>query len=165
MARKALILARTIGRQVNLDEIAVENLVPEALRGPASACRVPGSGRRARRGGRAARKRRGRAGRRLKYVATIPAAGPIAVGVREVPTSSLLGALQGPENVVVMRTARYDANPLDHRRSRRRGGRHRRRHDERHAGARSVADAVVGDEVFIGRTMLNPNTLITVRSN
>src|SRR5829696_3228944 len=33
VARKALILARTIGRRVNLDEIAVENLVPEELRG------------------------------------------------------------------------------------------------------------------------------------
>src|SRR5215208_2044524 len=31
VARKALILARTIGRRVNLDEIMVENLVPEAL--------------------------------------------------------------------------------------------------------------------------------------
>ena len=51
-------------------------------------------------------------GATLKYVATVPAEGPIAVGVREVPTSSLLGALQGPENVVVIRTARYDANPL-----------------------------------------------------
>src|SRR5215211_3418546 len=33
VARKALILARTIGLRVNLDEIAVENLVPEALQG------------------------------------------------------------------------------------------------------------------------------------
>ena len=32
VARKALILARTIGRQVDLAEIAVENLVPEELR-------------------------------------------------------------------------------------------------------------------------------------
>ena len=52
------------------------------------------------------------AGATLKYVATVPAVGPIAVGVREVSASSLLGALQGPENVVVIRTARYDANPL-----------------------------------------------------
>ncbi|MDF3043729.1 MAG: homoserine dehydrogenase [Thermomicrobiales bacterium] len=51
-------------------------------------------------------------GATLKYVATVPAAGPIAVGVREVSASSLLGALQGPENVVVIRTTRYDANPL-----------------------------------------------------
>src|SRR5918997_4718229 len=32
VARKALILARTIGRRVNLDDVAVENLVPEAMR-------------------------------------------------------------------------------------------------------------------------------------
>jgi homoserine dehydrogenase len=111
VARKALILARTIGRQVNLDEIAIENLVPDALQavsvpefmdqleeldaewaGRAGAARASGS--------------------TLKYVATIPSEGPIAVGVREVSTSSLLGALQGPENVIVIRTARYDANPL-----------------------------------------------------
>jgi homoserine dehydrogenase len=111
VARKALILARTIGRQVNLDEIVIENLVPDALQavsvpefmdqleeldaewaGRAGAARASGS--------------------TLKYVATIPSEGPIAVGVREVSTSSLLGALQGPENVIVIQTAHYDANPL-----------------------------------------------------
>ena len=40
------------------------------------------------------------------------ATGSIAVGVREVATGSLLGALQGPENIVIIRTTRYDANPL-----------------------------------------------------
>src|SRR5215212_1348407 len=113
VARKALILARTIGRQVNLDEIAVENLVPEALQ--VQAVGVPEFIDRldeldaewARRADAAQA-----AGATLKYVATVPAAGPIAVGVREVSSSSLLGALQGPENVVVIRTARYDANPL-----------------------------------------------------
>ena len=113
VARKALILARTIGRRVNLDEIAVENLVPEALQ--AQAVGVPEFMDRlgeldaewARRA-EAARA----SGSTLKYVATIPAEGPIAVGVREVSTSSLLGSLEGPENVVVIRTARYDANPL-----------------------------------------------------
>ena len=78
------------------------------------------------------------AGATLKYVATVPAAGPIAVGVREVSASSLLGALQGPENVVVIRTARYDANPLTIV-GPGAGGRHRRRHDERHAGLGSTA--------------------------
>jgi aspartokinase/homoserine dehydrogenase 1 len=48
----------------------------------------------------------------LKYVATLPEDGPIAVGVHEVPLTSLLGALQGPENVVVIRSERYDANAL-----------------------------------------------------
>jgi homoserine dehydrogenase len=113
VARKALILARTIGRRVNLDEIAVENLVPEALQGPAVGVpefmdRVGELDAEWARRAEAARA----SGATLKYVATIPAVGPIAVGVREVPTSGLLGALQGPENVVVIRTARYDANPL-----------------------------------------------------
>jgi homoserine dehydrogenase len=111
VARKALLLARTIGRQVNLDEIAVENLVPEAL-GAVGVSefmdRVSELDAEWARRAEAARA----AGATLKYVATVPAAGPIAVGVSEVSTSSLLGALQGPENVVVIRTARYDANPL-----------------------------------------------------
>jgi homoserine dehydrogenase len=113
VARKSLILARTIGRRVNLDEIAVENLVPEALQVravdvPQFMDRVGELDAEWARRAEAARA----AGATLKYVATVPAAGPIAVGVREVSTDSLLGALQGPENVVVIRTARYDANPL-----------------------------------------------------
>jgi homoserine dehydrogenase len=111
VARKALILARTLGRQLNLDEIAIENLVPEELRGVAVAAfldRLPELDAVWARRAEAART----AGLALKYVATVPTDGPVAVGVREVPTSSLLGALQGPENIVVMRTARYDAHPL-----------------------------------------------------
>ena len=45
-------------------------------------------------------------------MATVPATGPIAVGISEVPTSGVLGALQGPENVVSIRTRRYDDYPL-----------------------------------------------------
>ena len=111
VARKALILARTIGRQVDLDEIAVENLVPEALRGlgvPAFMDRLDDLDAAWLERSAAARAN----GATLKYVASVPADGPIRVGVQEVPTSSLLGALQGPENVVIMRTARYQANPL-----------------------------------------------------
>ncbi|HLL50498.1 MAG TPA: hypothetical protein VK356_07500, partial [Thermomicrobiales bacterium] len=111
VARKALILARTIGREVNLDQIAVENLVPEALQAvgvPEFLNRVDELDAEWARRAEAARA----AGATLKYVATVPAEGPIAVGVREVPASSLLGVLQGPENVVVIRTTRYSANPL-----------------------------------------------------
>jgi homoserine dehydrogenase len=111
VARKALILARTIGRAVDLDEIAVENLVPEGLRQasvPEFLERVSELDAEWSRRAVSARA----SGATLKYVATVPADGPIAVGVREVPLTSLLGALQGPENVVVMRTARYATNPL-----------------------------------------------------
>lgn len=111
VARKALILARTLGRRVDLADIAVENLVPDGLRGldvPAFMDRLDDLD--------AAWQARSAAahanGATLKYVASVPAEGPITVGVQEVPIASLLGALQGPENVVVMRTARYQANPL-----------------------------------------------------
>jgi homoserine dehydrogenase len=111
VARKALILARTIGRRVDLDDIAIENLVPESLRAvgvPEFLKRLPELDTLWSRRAEAAQVHDAA----LKYVATVPQDGPIVVGVREVPTSSLLGSLQGPENVVVMRTTRYDANPL-----------------------------------------------------
>ena len=111
VARKALILARTIGLRVNLDEIAVENLVPEEFRGTSVSEFLERVGELDAEWARRAEAARV-SGATLKYVATVPAAGPIAVGVREVSASSLLGALQGPENVIVIRTARYDANPL-----------------------------------------------------
>jgi homoserine dehydrogenase len=111
VARKALILARTSGRRVNLAEIAVENLVPAALRATSVAEFLDRAGELDMEWQRRAEKAR-KADATLKYVAAIPAEGPIAVGVREVPMSSLLGALQGPENVVVLRTRRYAANPL-----------------------------------------------------
>ncbi len=111
VARKALILGRTIGRQVDLDEISVENLVPEDLRGlavPAFMDRLDDLDAAWLERSAAARAH----GATLKYVASVSAEGPIKVGVQEVSTASLLGALQGPENVVIMRSARYQANPL-----------------------------------------------------
>jgi homoserine dehydrogenase len=111
VARKALILARTMGRRVDLADIAIENLVPQELREAS----VPEFLDRLDEleqfwADRAAAARS--AGATLKFVATIPEDGPIAVGVREVPLPSLLGALQGPENVVVIRSERYDTNAL-----------------------------------------------------
>ena len=111
VARKALILARTIGRRADLAEIAVESLVPAHLQdvgvdefldrvGDLDAELAERSA--------AAQA----AGRTLKYVATVTPADPLTVGLREVPTSGVLGALQGPENVISIRTRRYDAYPL-----------------------------------------------------
>jgi homoserine dehydrogenase len=111
VARKALILARTMGRRVDLSDIAVESLVPDHL----ASVSIPEFLERAAdlddqiEARAAAANRNGAA---LKYVATVPADGPITVGLREAPTSGVLGALQGPENIVSFRTGRYDAYPL-----------------------------------------------------
>jgi homoserine dehydrogenase len=111
VARKALILARTIGREVDLTDIAVESLVPESL----ADCSVSTFLERIADHDTVMAERQSKAaagGATLKYVAMVPADGPISVGVEAVPTSTVLGALQGPENIISIRTARYDRYPL-----------------------------------------------------
>ncbi len=112
VARKALILARTLGRSVDLDEITIESLVPDSLsklsveeylhqvsqQDPEIAAHAAGAKAN---------------GRTLKYVASITPAGAISVGPRAVDSTTVLGALQGPENIVSFRTTRYDAYPLN----------------------------------------------------
>jgi aspartokinase/homoserine dehydrogenase 1 len=48
----------------------------------------------------------------LKYVATVTPDQPITVGLREVARGGVVGAVQGPENVISIRSRRYDAHPL-----------------------------------------------------
>lgn len=111
VARKALILARTIGRAVDLDELAIENLVPPELMDVSVAEFLERCGEvdqsfadRA-----AAAKADGKT---LKYVCRVTPEEPISVGVQPIATTTVLGALQGPENIVSIRTVRYDAYPL-----------------------------------------------------
>jgi len=111
VARKALILARTMGRRVDLADVAVEGLVPEGLANlSVEEFLARASEGDASLAGRVATAEAN--GAALKYVATVPATGPITVGPREAPRTGVLGALQGPENVVAVRTRRYDAYPL-----------------------------------------------------
>lgn len=112
VARKALILARTIGRQVDLSDIDVESLVPADLRQVGVdefleriATLDDEIGRRA--------ADAAAAGQTLKYVMSVKPDGPIAVGLRAVDRRTVLGALQGPENVITFHTTRYDAYPLN----------------------------------------------------
>ena len=111
VARKALILARTIGRRIDLDEINVESLVPGALADvdvPAFLDRVGELDATIAEREQTAQANDGS----LKYVATMGADGPVSVGARAIPASGVLGTLQGPENVISFRTRRYDAYPL-----------------------------------------------------
>jgi homoserine dehydrogenase len=111
VARKALILARTIGRKVDLEDLAIESLVPADLATGSideflDQIAAYDSGIASRQTAAV------ESGATLKYVATVPADGPIEVGLASVPTTTVLGALQGPENIISIRTERYDRYPL-----------------------------------------------------
>ena len=111
VARKALILARTIGLERDLIDVTIENLVPHSLQAGTIETFLDGIAERdAEVGARAASARE--SGSTLKYVATINAHDPITVGLAAVPRTTVLGSLQGPENIISIRSTRYDGFPL-----------------------------------------------------
>lgn len=111
VARKLLILARCAGRHAELAEVRVESLVPpgaEALSPAAFRAALPGY-----RGFLANRAEAARtAGRVLRYAGHIGADGALTAGLVDLPPDGPLARGTGPENVFLLRTARYDAYPL-----------------------------------------------------
>jgi aspartokinase/homoserine dehydrogenase 1 len=110
VARKALILARLLGFRGDLADVAVESLVPEALRAVPrdeflarlDALDAPWE----------ARLRAARAeGRVLRYRVRVTRRA-IAVGLVAVAPSDPLGTLTGTDNQFAFTTARYRAQPL-----------------------------------------------------
>jgi homoserine dehydrogenase len=110
VARKALILARTCGHKVDLDGISVRSFVPDALAGGSIDAFLDGIGGMNEEIGQLSADAVADGGV-LKYVASVRGGGEVTVGLESVSTSTVLGALTGPENVVSFRTARYDAHP------------------------------------------------------
>ncbi len=105
VARKALIIARAMGRQLEPSEVVLHPLVPGLDAGldtaiadfaPVLAERITAA---AERGG------------VLRYVAEIRESG-VEVGLKEVVAAGPIGSLQGPDNILVFKTRRYDAYPL-----------------------------------------------------
>jgi bifunctional aspartokinase / homoserine dehydrogenase 1 len=110
VARKALILARLLGYEGELPRDGVESLVPEwaqRLTLDEFLARLeeldPEWKRRA--------ADAETSGAVLRYIAVVTR-NTITVGVREVPRSSPLAAIQGSDNQLVFTTARYQSNPL-----------------------------------------------------
>lgn len=110
VARKGLILARTLGQRLDLSDIEIHSLVPDDLaegtveefldRLDAMDGDI-----------------RGRAGEAaatdasLKYIVRWSKTGKLSAGLRQVPRGTVIGALQGPENIVSFRSTRYDQYP------------------------------------------------------
>ena len=110
VARKALILARTLGRRLNLEDVEIEPLLPfpkERDSVEAFLASLPSHD--AVFGERVAEAKK--SGMVLRYVARIGEK-QVRVGVEAVPLQSSLGSLDGSDNQVVIRTGRYDQNPL-----------------------------------------------------
>jgi homoserine dehydrogenase len=110
VARKALILARTMGREMDLDAIAVESLVPNDLADVDVSTFLERLDAMDEHIGSMARDAEGE-NASLKYVATLEENGEVSVGLRQIPRTEVLGALQGPENIISIRTHRYNEYP------------------------------------------------------
>ncbi|MGZ5443780.1 MAG: bifunctional aspartate kinase/homoserine dehydrogenase I [Thermoanaerobaculia bacterium] len=109
VARKALILARTLGRRLELSDIALQSLFTPAVDDADPARFVDNltalDDEFAERVARAKRD-----GKVLRYVAKI--AKKISVGIEAVDQASPIGRLKGTANTIVIQSKRYHDNPL-----------------------------------------------------
>lgn len=105
VARKALIVARAIGIELEPADVVLEPFVPDlddgldaalAKHGPLLGARIQAAAEQ---------------GRVLRYVAAITPTS-VRVGLREVPSASAIGSLRGPDNILVFTTSRYRDYPL-----------------------------------------------------
>ena len=112
VARKAVILARECGQKLELGDISVESLVPEALRdAPDAEAFLAGL---AEHDGamEAQRLAADAAGEVLRYVAVIEADGGATVGLRRYPKSHAFARTRGGDNIIAFTTERYREEPL-----------------------------------------------------
>jgi len=105
VARKALIVARALGFALEPDDVETQPFVPGLDRGLSEALAAFEEPFRARL--EAARSE----GHTLRYVARV-AEGSASVGLESVPRSGPIGSLEGPDNILVFTTRRYDRYPL-----------------------------------------------------
>jgi homoserine dehydrogenase len=105
VARKAIILARKMGRAIEPEEIPYESLVPEGLEDVSLEEfmeRLPEADEAF-----AERLLAVEEYHMLRYLARIPKEGPVTVGLADEPVESPFGPISGPENVFDFRTRRY----------------------------------------------------------
>ncbi len=111
VARKLLIIARNAGFSLSSEEVTVESLVPESLRGISSEAFLerlteldaPLAARHADAAGR---------GHVLRFLARLNQRGHARVGLVEVPASHPAARLYGTDNQFALSTTRYNTQPL-----------------------------------------------------
>jgi homoserine dehydrogenase len=115
-ARKALILAREMGAQLSIEDVAVEPFVPADLLAPGTPEELIAGLRRGDAGAAAEAQRLASAGQARRYLARITV-GPdgrveVSVGPRGVDPSHPAARLSGVEALVAFTTARHPERPL-----------------------------------------------------
>jgi aspartokinase/homoserine dehydrogenase 1 len=111
VARKLIILAREMGLELELDDVQVESLVPEALKG----CEVEEFLERLGEFDRPMLERLEQAqaaDQVLRYVGSVDVSGRAQVGVVQLPKAHPFANIALTDNIVRFQTARYDQNPL-----------------------------------------------------
>jgi len=111
VARKLLILARQLGRKLDLSDVRVDSLVPPALaKGPYTSRFFDAFARFDRRMVERLAKAR-RKGAVLRYVGTL-ADGRATAGLKDVPVGHPVAQTQGSDNIIAFTTRRYARTPL-----------------------------------------------------
>ncbi len=110
VARKALILARTLGHQCDLKEISVRPLFPDEASDADPKRFIENLTQLDEEYAEKLRKAQSES-KVLRYVARISPGG-IEVGIEAVPKNSPMGRLHGTDNQIVLQTRRYSSNPL-----------------------------------------------------
>lgn len=111
VARKVVILGREMGLDVELDDVAVDSLVPDALEAGGVdefMAKLPDHDERMREQVLDAARR----GEVLRFVGRVGADGSASVGLRRYPQDHAFARIKGTDNIVQFRTRRYADNPL-----------------------------------------------------
>jgi len=111
VARKVVILAREMGLSIELGDVAVKGLVPEALQGGSVAEFLAALSAHDEEM-EASRRSAAAAGNVLRFVGRVTRDGEASVGLCPYPSSHPFARVQLTDNIVLFRTGRYRENPL-----------------------------------------------------
>ncbi|NCT68202.1 MAG: homoserine dehydrogenase [Rhodanobacteraceae bacterium] len=111
VARKLLILARSAGHTLDVADVVVDGLVPEALRAVDAATFLARADE-LDAGLEARRARAAQAGRVLRFLGRLDAQGSARVGLVELAAHHPAARLAGTDNLFALTTQRYRAQPL-----------------------------------------------------